>query len=411
MTIRHFSRISEIASNTPSAGTAFNLPGTAPTGYRTFASKYSNTWMCPVFATNGTDWEELECTFTTGTPNTLALPIDRAEMNYIFNTFCQQLQQYQQYGCPEFITAANNGGTAFPYDFMAEVFYSSSGNPPFDKYVSVVPGTGTNTSVPGADANWVKLSAPTGMLTGDSRNAKMTVSAASSTATFSADELVVSRALGDQSIKLASFNESINLATTGAGGMDTGAAPASGFVALYAIHDPTTAISALLAVNATSAVAPEVYGGANMPAGYTMSALVSVWPTNASSQFVIGRQAGRSIKMIDKTAFNWSALVTTPTLVSISTIVPLNAKSISGIMTTSITTSHTGGLIVMSLTMDINGVGHSQSFTDVQTAGTPTNSDNFTMDINASQIYATLTTTATGITAVHGSMAISGYSI
>jgi hypothetical protein len=80
-------------------------------------------------------------------------------------------------------------------------------------------------------------------------------------------------------------NKTVNLATTGAGGMDSGAAPNNGFVAIYAIYNPTTGASALLARNATAAAQPTVYGGANMPAGYTASALISVWPTNASGQF------------------------------------------------------------------------------------------------------------------------------
>ncbi|EOI7396797.1 hypothetical protein OZ713_004150, partial [Yersinia enterocolitica] len=117
---------------------------------------------------------------------------------------------------------------------------------------------------------------------GTSRNAKMSVTAASSTATFTADELIVQTALGGLQYKLSSFSKTINLATTGVGGMDTGTVPANGFVALYAIYNPTTQISALLAVNASSVVAPEVYGGSNMPAGYTASALVSVLPTSSS---------------------------------------------------------------------------------------------------------------------------------
>lgn len=52
--------------------------------------------------------------------------------------------------------------------------------------------------------------------------------------------------------------------------MYTGAAPASGYVAIYAICNPSTGVSALLGVNAAAAAAPQVYGGANMPAGYTM---------------------------------------------------------------------------------------------------------------------------------------------
>ncbi|EMQ5256594.1 tail fiber protein, partial [Yersinia enterocolitica] len=93
-------------------------------------------------------------------------------------------------------------------------------------------------------------------IVGTSRNAKMSVTAASSTATFIADELIVQTALGGLQYKLSNFSKTINLVTTGAGGMDTGAVPANGFVALYAIYNPTTQISALLAVNASSVVAP-----------------------------------------------------------------------------------------------------------------------------------------------------------
>ncbi|HDV7153904.1 TPA: phage tail protein, partial [Yersinia enterocolitica] len=113
---------------------------------------------------------------------------------------------------------------------------------------------------------------------GASRNAKMSVTVASATATFTADQLTVTTGLNGQPYLLTSFSKTINLATTGAGGMDTGTVPANGFVALYAIYNPTTQISALLAVNASSVVAPEVYGGSNMPAGYAASALVSVLP-------------------------------------------------------------------------------------------------------------------------------------
>ena len=117
---------------------------------------------------------------------------------------------------------------------------------------------------------------------GSARNVKMSVAAASASATITADQIFVGTSLSGQVYRLASLSKSINLATTGAGGMDTGTAPASGYVAIYAIYNPTTATSALLATNATSSIVGEVYGGANMPAGYTASALVAVWPTNAS---------------------------------------------------------------------------------------------------------------------------------
>lgn len=187
---------------------------------------------------------------------------------------------------------------------------------------------------------------------GTARSLKMSVTAASATATLTADEIVVATALGGLSYKIGAFNKTINLATTGAGGMDTGAAPASGYVALYAIYNPNTGASALLGVNASSAIVPQVYGGANMPAGYGASALVSVWPTNASSQFVIGSQKDRKIQRTTVAIFN--ATAASFTAVSISAAVPPNAVSVGGFFHC-ITNTAGGG--TLDLASDANGVG------------------------------------------------------
>lgn len=163
---------------------------------------------------------------------------------------------------------------------------------------------------------------------GQSRNLVMSVTTASATATLTADEIIVESALGGLRYCLSNFNETINLATTGAGGMDTGTAPASGFVAIYAIYNPTTDAMALLGTDATSALAPHVYGGANMPSGYTASALVSVWKTNASRQFVAGFQRNRKVSFSAVAILSTTSLVGTLTALSISTVAPLNATSL-----------------------------------------------------------------------------------
>jgi hypothetical protein len=164
---------------------------------------------------------------------------------------------------------------------------------------------------------------------GGSVNSRMSVTAASATATFTADEVAVKSALGGQSWLLTSFSKTINLAGTGAGGMDTGTAPVNGFVALYAIYNPTTGASALLAVNATSAAAPAVYGGANMPAGYTASALLTVVPTNGSSQFRVCGVLGRRVTIQLGTFFTFAANIPGQNI-SIAAFVPANAKVIWG---------------------------------------------------------------------------------
>lgn len=189
---------------------------------------------------------------------------------------------------------------------------------------------------------------------GTSRNARMSVTAASATATFTADELIVQTALGGLQYKLSSFNKTINLATTGAGGMDTGTVPATGYVALYAIYNPTSGASALLAVNATSVIAPEVYGGANMPSGYTASALVSAWRV-ASSQFVIGFQRARHISTPLLSVYSPNAGTVAIGAVSFISAVPPNATSINAYLSAYQSTPNVA--TELSLYSSVSGIG------------------------------------------------------
>ena len=69
--IKHKTRVQEIATNKPNAATAFNLPTSAGTGFRTFAAAYANADQLPYLATDGTAWESGIGTFTTGGTNTL----------------------------------------------------------------------------------------------------------------------------------------------------------------------------------------------------------------------------------------------------------------------------------------------------------------------------------------------------
>lgn len=199
-----------------------------------------------------------------------------------------------------------------------------------------------------------------------SRNLNMSVTAASATATITADEIIVGTAIGGSQYRIGNFSKAINLGTTGAGGMDTGTAPANGYVAIYAIYNQVTAASALLAVNATSAVAPEVYGGANMPAGFTASALVSVWRTS-SSQFVLGYQQDRNISIVRTNVLQTSTNVSSSTALSMSGLIPLNGKSVDLILNSTQTTGGSGiGLIAQSSTTGISYIGN----TAVASSGT-----------------------------------------
>jgi hypothetical protein len=168
-------------------------------------------------------------------------------------------------------------------------------------------------------------------VTGAVRNARLSVTAASATATFTADEVAVKTALGGSCWQLTSVSKAINLSTNGVGGMDTGAAPVSGAVGVYLIYNPTLALSstnpALLAVNASSVRAPEVYGGANMPTGYTASALVGVFQTNASSQFPILFMEDRHVITVPTSVLSTTTAAPSMSALSMA-IVPLNAVAV-----------------------------------------------------------------------------------
>ncbi|EFC6641186.1 phage tail protein [Escherichia coli] len=181
----------------------------------------------------------------------------------------------------------------------------------------------------------------------------MSVTSASASATFTADELIVETATKQQ-YRLSSVNKTVNLGTTGEGGMDTGTVPASGFVGLYVIYNPTTDTSAMLAVNATSASAPEIYGGANMPAGYTASALVSVWRVS-SGKFIIGIQRGRKITISPHMVLASSISAASYTSLDISSCVPRNAQSVDGSGNPNIT--GTGSNTNISVASLVDGTG------------------------------------------------------
>jgi hypothetical protein len=162
---------------------------------------------------------------------------------------------------------------------------------------------------------------------GVSRNVAAVQTTAAATLTVNIGQVQVETVAGLK-YTVPSFSATFNGATVGANGMDTGSIPASSFLALYAIYNPTTQASALLASSAASTRA-EIYGGANMPAGYTASALITVVPTNASSLIVPCVVMDRSVDIANVTAMSTNTVAASPTQVN-NLAVPPNAKNFSG---------------------------------------------------------------------------------
>ncbi|BAO20615.1 putative tail-collar fibre protein [Pseudomonas phage PPpW-3] len=179
-----------------------------------------------------------------------------------------------------------------------------------------------------------------GAIVGTVRNLRMQCTAGATTATLTADELAVKSAIGGDCWLLSAVSKAINLATTGAGGMDTGSAPISGWLAVYVIYNPVTGEFALLGRDVTSALAGEIYDGANMPAGFTASSLVGVVGTNPSRQFKTTTLKDRRAIVPQVQIFQTQSIQATPgTLINIATLVPRNAKRMSGQITIASTAS------------------------------------------------------------------------
>ena len=164
-------------------------------------------------------------------------------------------------------------------------------------------------------------------IVGSTRNAVMNVASASANATFTADQVVVASSLSGTSTNLPSYNQPLNLATTGPGGMDTGSAPLNGYVSIYAIAGVSG--TSILATNVTTSDA-SIYGGGNMPVGYTSSALISVWPTNGTGLLVAANQRNRTVYIAPANVLNTTTQQASATLLSIAGAVPPNCITIGG---------------------------------------------------------------------------------
>ncbi|HEN3282089.1 TPA: hypothetical protein U5D21_003992 [Yersinia enterocolitica] len=145
-----------------------------------------------------------------------------------------------------------------------------------------------------------------------------------STGSFTADEVIVGDSSG-LTYRLRNIGIGINISITGAGGMDSGTPPTDGFVAIYVMYNPTTKTRVMLAQNTTGSIAPLIYSGANAPAGYTASALVSVWSL-VGVRFRQGWQRDKRIVFPPVTISSGTIPVISQSI-DLNTICPKNTKT------------------------------------------------------------------------------------
>jgi hypothetical protein len=163
------------------------------------------------------------------------------------------------------------------------------------------------------------------------------------TASWTVEELSAEVTLGGTAYKGANLTLNFNGATTGANGMDTGSTPTSADLAIYAIYNPTTTTWATLGClpsaspGAVSGSVSPVYGGANMPAGYTASALIWVGKTDAGPNIIAFRQLGHEVEIAPALLYAGGTTITpsggavnTWRSVSIAASVPAAAVAASG---------------------------------------------------------------------------------
>lgn len=184
---------------------------------------------------------------------------------------------------------------------------------------------------------------------GSRTNLKATCAANATTITFTADQLVVGTALNGLQYLLANYNQTLNLAVTGAGGMDTGTATAGGWLAVYAIYNPATNTRSIIGTMDGSSAAPTVYGGSNPASGYTASELLAVIPVSSTAgQLKACLVNGRRVSVPSLLTFQTSTTSPTPVSFSLSGAVPKAAVRASGIIAVASTSTSNVGMSIQS---------------------------------------------------------------
>lgn len=219
---------------------------------------------------------------------------------------------------------------------------------------NVATATAASHAVPLLQAQ--SLIASSGVPVGTATNLKCDNVTAGVTLTYTADEIVVGTALGGTKYVLSNFNQTINNTVLGIGGRDVGALGAAGtWYAIYAAYNPTTQAQGIFMQAEPSGGATTVYGGANLPAGYTATALIGMWVVDSSAHFIVMTQKSRRVKYVPVGLASGAGTVSALTSINMAATVPKVAKFYSG---------------AMSITVSSGGFGNVQLYNQTQTGAT-----------------------------------------
>jgi hypothetical protein len=136
---------------------------------------------------------------------------------------------------------------------------------------------------------------------------------------ISADEVILQDAYGNPA-RMLSLSITVDITTSGAGGLDTGSEAASTWYHMWAIMKRDGTKSVILSASATTPT---------LPSGYTHRAYLGAVYNNASGNLVRMKQQDRRAVCPVNTVLS-AGTATTWTAVSLAAIVPATAKKIAG---------------------------------------------------------------------------------
>ncbi len=173
------------------------------------------------------------------------------------------------------------------------------------------------------NGNGVLTFTPPLSLAAQSRRLKVGVNAVSPTnkVDIAADELVVKDATGD-ALSLNNIAVTVDIAVSGANGLDTGVETAATWYRLWIIYNAAAStVAGLISLSSTTPT---------LPPGYTYKALVGSARNDGNGNLVKFYQFERSVVQAPQTIFTGSAGITSWTLQSIANAVPPAAGVVCG---------------------------------------------------------------------------------
>jgi len=188
--------------------------------------------------------------------------------------------------------------------------------------------------------------APTDNISGARKNLLMTAPGNAASITITADGIVVASSAG-VTRTLRSVNVTINTATTGANGLDTGTLAASTYYVAHVIYNPSTnTVAGLLSLSATAPTLPSGYtmfaaAGSDKTDGTANKYPLAIRKSNYSSQYVWGGSLNVTAPVV---LVSSSASATWPTTISLSNIVPATATRVRGFMSAAPISSQSCGM-------------------------------------------------------------------